>query len=459
MRLRHLRLVRAGSAAGLFSLMTLGTGLAPGVAVAGEPAEPLPVAEAQAETVKVLDAQKSGDLSIEVRGSGQSQVKLAIKNASARRLNVILPAGLVAASATGQGAAGGGGGGLQSMGLGAVGNRAGGFGQFANNAPNAPGLRSVGVTADAAPASIVVPAGKSVEVELPAVCLNFGLASPTAKDRLKLVDVDDYSRDPRVRKALRSVATLGTSQGTAQAVMWHVCNNVPFATMVAQGEKVVNRHEVALASRFLEALDASGSAELVDAAYLSEARVFLTVVGGEGLDKDAHRLGREMEGLRVLGLPVRITSTKELPRATAPALHLLVDLAATRPGETAGKIVVRHAAGLGSDSEWVALGQATFRETSVASALKGVDLAHAVDHAVAAAFVAAKPARKAVGSTTMRIDNRLPFTLASVTLKAGGSAGSPPVTFGGLGIGPARSGFAALQAPTGTVDRVELNGL
>jgi len=460
MRLRHLRLVRAGSAAGLFSLLTIGTGLAPGVAVAGEPAEPLPVAEAQAETVKVLDAQKSGDLSIEVRGSGQSQVKLAIKNASARRLNVVLPAGLVAASATGQGAAGGGGGGgIQSMGLGAVGNRAGGFGQFATNGLNAPGLRSVGVTADAAPSSIVVPAGKSVEVELPAVCLNFGLASPTAKDRLKLVDVDDYSRDPRVRKALRSLATLGTSQGTAQAVMWHVCNNVPFANMVAQGEKVVNRHEVTLASRFLEALDASSSAELVDAAYLSEARVFLTVVGGEGLDKDAHRLGGEMEGLRVLGLPVRVTSSRELPKATAPALHLLVDLTASRPGETAGKIVVRHAAGLGSDSGWVALGQATFRETSVASALKGVDLARAVDHAVAAAFVTAKPARKAVGSTTMRIDNRLPFTLASVTLKAGGSAGSPPVTFGGLGIGPARSGFAALQAPICTVDRVELNGL
>ena len=59
----------------------------------------------------------------------------------------------------------------------------------------------------------------------------------------------------------------------------------------------------------------------------------------------------------------------------------------------------------------------------------------------------------------MKIENRLPFSLASVTLKAGTSSGSPPVTFRGLGIGPARSGSAVLQAPTGAVERVELNGL
>ena len=152
---------------------------------------------------------------------------------------------------------------------------------------------------------MTVPAGESIAIDVPSVCLNFGLPSPAAKDKLTLVDVDDYSRDPRVRKALRSLATLGTSQGTAQAVMWNVCNNVPFATMLAQGEKVSNRYEVALASRFVEALDASGSSDRVDAAYLNESRVFVTIVDKAGLGKDARRLASEMEGLRVLGLPVR----------------------------------------------------------------------------------------------------------------------------------------------------------
>ncbi len=51
----------------------------------------------------------------------------------------------------------------------------------------------------------------------------------------KLMDVDDYTKDPRVRTALRSLATYGTSHGVAQAVMWNVCNDLPFQTMLEQG--------------------------------------------------------------------------------------------------------------------------------------------------------------------------------------------------------------------------------
>ena len=79
--------------------------------------------------------------------------------------------------------------------------------------------------------------------------------------------MDDYSKDIRVRKALRTLATLGTSQGTAQAAMWRVCNNVPFETDAqSRPAKAVNPAEVALASRFLDVLDQS--ADAVDPAYL-----------------------------------------------------------------------------------------------------------------------------------------------------------------------------------------------
>ncbi len=51
---RHLCLVRAITAAGLLTCSTLGA------SAAGEPQEPIPGADAQAETVKVLDAEKAG---------------------------------------------------------------------------------------------------------------------------------------------------------------------------------------------------------------------------------------------------------------------------------------------------------------------------------------------------------------------------------------------------------------
>jgi hypothetical protein len=461
MQRRPLCLVRAWSAAGLLSIV------APLAARAQEPAEPVPTAAGRAETVSILDASKAGDLAVDVRGHGQSRVRMTLKNTSARRLNVVLPPGLVAASAAGQAPpAGGGAGGLQSMGLGAAGNAPGAFGKFDNRDANAPGFRSVDVEQVAQ--KVTVPAGETISIDVPSICLNFGLPSPGAKDKLTLVDVDDYSRDPRVRKALRSLATLGTSQGTAQAAMWNVCNNVPFATMLAQGEKVSNRYEVALASRFVEALDASGSSERVDPAYLSESRVFVTIVDKAGLGKDARRLASEMEGLRVLGLPVRTAVATELPTASGPALHLLVDLSESKSGETAGKVRVHHHSGLTAavgehltrnGSDWDALGQASFRDPAAPTVLKGIDLARALDKSVASAFVTAKPGRKTIGDTTMKIENRLPFSLASVTLRAGTSSGAPPVTFRGLGIGPARSGSAVLQAPGGSVERVELNGL
>ena len=108
---RHLYLVRAGLAAGLVSgLMFIGASTAtaqtkPPAAADSEPSSgPIGVAT---ETVNLLHASKAGDLDVVARGQGQERVHLSIRNRSTRRLNVIIPPGLVAASSAGQ--AGGGG--------------------------------------------------------------------------------------------------------------------------------------------------------------------------------------------------------------------------------------------------------------------------------------------------------------------------------------------------------------
>ena len=105
------------------------------------------------------------------------------------------------------------------------------------------------------------------------------------------------------------------------------------------------------------------------------------------------------------------------------------------------------------------LGKTTFSEGSAAGVLDATTLLKNLDHAIATAFVTVKPARHGVGSTTLKIDNHLPFTLAGVVVKAGGSSGQPKVELKGLGVGPARSVLAPIQAPGGAVDHVELNGL
>src|SRR5262249_45942246 len=100
-----------------------------------------------------------------------------------------------------------------------------------------------------------------------------------------------------------------------------------------------------------------------------------------------------------------------------------------------------------------------FTGGSTASVLDGPGLAKALDRAIASAFVAVKPARRAVNSTTLKVENHLPFTLSRVVVRAGGSAGAPPVEFAGLGGGPARTAFARIEALWAAVGGIELKGL
>ena len=340
------------------------------------------------------------------------------------------------------------------MGLGSVSSRPGSFGQF--RASSTEGLHSVPVDDASARSSVTIPAAETTELTIPAVCLNFGLPTPTAKDTFTLMDVDDYTTDVRVRKSLRSLALMGTSLGVAQSVMWRVCNNVPFETMAAQAGKVMNDHEVALAARFVEALDSSTATDLVDPAYLTEGRVFVRISGEGSLAGDAKRLSEQMEKYRLLGLPVRVVDGGEAPAASAPAILVKVVLTDSKIGETRGRLVVSYCS---QPDQWLPLGKANFQDSSSLAVLDGDALSRSLDRAIATAFVSVKPARRQVGSTTLKLENHLPFTLASVQVKAGTSAGAPTVPIQGIGVGPARSALLPIQAATATIERVELNGL
>jgi hypothetical protein len=319
-------------------------------------------------------------------------------------------------------------------------------------------LQSVAARNEAIANEIAVPVGETVELNISGVCLNYGLPSPTPRNTLRLVDVNEYSANPRVRRALKSLATYGTSHGVAQAAMWRVCNDLPFELMAEQTGKVMNAHEIALAARFVEALDASASSsDLVDPASLSQSRVFVQVRGQGSLAADAKRLHSQLDGLHVLGLPVQIADSQEVSAAAVPALFLTVALTDAKLGETRGTVIVSACSSAGA---WLPLGKVSFRENSSVSVLDGATLSKVVDRAVASAFVTVKPARRTLGSTTLKIENRLPFTISNLVVKAGSSSGSPSVPFAGVGVGPARSALLPIQAATASlVEHVELNGL
>jgi hypothetical protein len=226
--------------------------------------------------------------------------------------------------------------------------------------------------------------------------------------------------------------------------------------MAAEAGRVMNSAEIALAARFVEAVDSTTGSDLVDPAYLTEGRVFVRVQGEGVLARDANRLNLQLQKYRLLGLPVRAVEDGELPAAPAPALYVRVVLTDTKIGETRGRISVSSCA---AADQWTPLGKASFQDSASLAVLDGEALARSLDRALASAFVTVKPAHRAVGSTTLKVENHLPFTIQSLSVKAGNSAGAPTVPFEAIGVGPSRSALLPIQAASATIHRVELNGL
>jgi hypothetical protein len=238
--------------------------------------------------------------------------------------------------------------------------------------------------------------------------------------------------------------------------MWRVCNDLPFETMAAKAGKVMNEHEITLASHFVAALDSSSGADVVDPSALTEGLIFVRIQGEGALAKEAQRLSEQLENHRLLGLPVRVVQDGALPSSSAPALYVKIVVTDSQIGVTRGRVSVSYCA---APDQWSPLGKTSFQESSSLAVLDGDALSKAVDHALASAFVSVKPAHRSVGSTTLRLENHLPFTLSNVTVKAGNSAGAPTVPIEAIGVGPARSALLPIQAATATIERVELNGL
>lgn len=420
--------------------------------LADEPA-PSPSADpgVASESVRILDAQKSGDLEVSIRGSGEANhVRFVVTNKSARRLNVVMPPGLVAAASSGQA--------FQSMGLGTPTDQPGRFGQFTRSPQadtDSPGFRSVPATAPEA-AGLAISPGQTAQFDVPSVCLNFGIPTPTSRNTFTLMDVDDYTQDPRARKALRSLATLGTSQGVAQAVAWNVFNGMTYGQMAKLATQYLNPAEITVAARFVDALDASGTHELVDPAYFREGRILVRVKGEGTLAKVATRLGGELEGSQILGLPAQVVGDVDASYSRPSSMLIDVQLASDAAGRVRARALVRVNSVLGG---WTRLGVADLAQDVDPMAITGETLADLIDRGVSSTFVTATPARRGTGSTTLRIVNRLPFTLEGVVVRTSRDEDAPRITFDDLGVGPNRAAMAKIQAPVGIVERVVLNGL
>src|SRR5690349_19221779 len=74
----------------------------PGSAQAQQPAGNKNKKTVEIPDVSLLDAVRNGDVSVDAEGIGDGRMMVSVTNNSSRKLNVVLPPGLIASGATGQ---------------------------------------------------------------------------------------------------------------------------------------------------------------------------------------------------------------------------------------------------------------------------------------------------------------------------------------------------------------------
>lgn len=96
------------------------------------------------------------------------------------------------------------------------------------------GLLRVNPVIDSASVPFTVPAGKTVAVRAPTVCLDYGRREPTPRIPYRLVAIETVSQDPRLAVILGGLATGHVPQKVAQAAAWHLSSGRTWDQLAAE---------------------------------------------------------------------------------------------------------------------------------------------------------------------------------------------------------------------------------
>jgi hypothetical protein len=87
---------------------------------------------------------------------------------------------------------------------------------------------------DSASVPFTVPAGKTVAVRAPTVCLDYGRREPTPRIPYRLVAIETVSQDQRLAVILGGLATGHVPQKVAQAAAWHLSSGRTWEQLAAE---------------------------------------------------------------------------------------------------------------------------------------------------------------------------------------------------------------------------------
>lgn len=107
-----------------------------------------------------------------------------------------------------------------------------------------------------------IPAGKTIQLQMNTVCLNYGRPDPQPSFTYQLVSLEQYSNDPVLAELLESY-TERVDRDVMQASAWHVANDMTWERLTALTQrrivggfvKIFTSHDIEQARKFVDVVE------------------------------------------------------------------------------------------------------------------------------------------------------------------------------------------------------------
>ena len=257
---------------------------------------------------------------------------------------------------------------------------------------------------------------------------NQPLVAPAKDEPLKISDIGQVSKDPKVAKALRRLAADKAPNSLAQLVMWNVSGGLSWDSIATLSADWSNPHELVLAKRFVESLDRLGDGETGELRY--------EITASSDLASVANELASTLKGQLVLGLKAE-SGVGENP--TGPAIGCKIALSGTAEKPEA---VVQVLTSNEEGNAWTAVGKFELPVGVAEGKVKNVEFADTFAEGVLGRLVRAQlskgPRVKGKETYHVRIDNASPLLLNGLAITGEGLKGekAAPNILSGIAIPP-----------------------
>ncbi len=194
--------------------------------------------EAAALNVGLFEAMDAGQVDVKFIPQDAKKANVLIKNLTDKPLHLRLPNAFASVPVLAQGMMGGmggmGGGGMGGGGMGmGGGGQAGGGGMGGMGGGGMGGMGGGGMMGGGG-GFMRVPPERMKKFSVNTVCLEHGKPDPNPKMPYKIVPIEQFTDNPRVRVICEALGYNQVTQNTAQAAAWHIMDKMSWQELAAK---------------------------------------------------------------------------------------------------------------------------------------------------------------------------------------------------------------------------------